>query len=209
MNATPLTIIFDFGGVLLRTEDRAPRTQLAEFLGLTYEALDEIVFGSQSARLASVGKLSAEQHWLAVASQLNWPPEEIPALQRAFWGGDQLDEDLITLLRSLRTSNGRYRTALLSNAWDDLRAGLERYWHIADAFDHIFISAELGLAKPDPEIYTRVQTHLEAPPESIIFVDDFQQNIEAARAAGWHGIHFQNSGQAQAELRLLLKKMES
>lgn len=190
-------IIFDLGGVLLRTEDRAPRTQLAEFLGLTYEGLDKIVFGSETARQASMGKISAQQHWQTLARQLNWPAEEIPALQRAFWGGDQLDEDLITLLRSLR---GQYTTALLSNAWDDLRPSLEEPWHIADAFDHIFISAELGLVKPDPAIYARVQEYLGAAPEDIVFVDDFAENIAAARAAGWHGIHFQNSGQAQAEL---------
>ncbi len=199
------TVIFDFGGVLARTEDRAPRAQLAAHFGMTYEELDALVFGSETAQQAALGRISAAQHWQAVARRLEWPLEELPALQRAFWGGDELDEMLLDFLRSLRS---RWRTALLSNAWDDLRAGLESEWRIADAFDRIFISAELGLAKPDPAIYAEVQRRLQTPPERLIFVDDFEENVAAARQAGWMAVHFRNAGQAVAEVNAWLARQE-
>ncbi len=194
--STP-TIIFDFGGVLLRTEDRDPRTQLAEHFGMTYEDLEDIVFGSSTAAQAAVGRLSAEEHWRAVARQLDWPEEELPALQRAFWGGDELDEQLLDFLRSLR---GEWRTALLSNAWDDLRFALTEVWHIEDAFDHLFISAEMGLAKPDPAIYAEVERRLQAEGEDLLFVDDFLRNVAAARQAGWRAIQFRDAEQTMREV---------
>ncbi len=198
--STP-TIIFDFGGVLLRTEDRSPRTQLAEHFGMTYEEMEDIVFGSPTAAQAAVGRISAGEHWRAVARQLNWPDEELPALQRAFWGGDELDEQLLDFLRSLR---GEWRTALLSNAWDDLRFALTEVWHIEDAFDHLFISAEMGLAKPDPAIYAEVERRLQSEGEDLLFVDDFLRNVAAARQAGWQAIQFRDAEQAMREVRAWL-----
>ena len=62
------TIIFDLGGVLVRTEDRLPRQQLAEKFGLTYEEIDHLVYGSASAKLAGQGRqISAEEHKKAVS----------------------------------------------------------------------------------------------------------------------------------------------
>ena len=195
------TIIFDFGGVLLRTEDRSPRERLAAHFGMTYEDLEAVVFGSKTAVQASVGRLSADEHWQAVARQLGWPEEELPALQRAFWGGDELDERLIDFLRSLR---GTWRTALLSNAWDDLRPALHEVWHIGDAFDEIFISAEMGLVKPDPAIYAEVGRRLQSEGEDLLFVDDFLRNVTAARQAGWTAVQFQNAEQAVQEVQTWL-----
>ena len=48
-------IIFDMGGVIIRTEDRVPREALAERLGLSYDELSQVVFNEDSARLATVG----------------------------------------------------------------------------------------------------------------------------------------------------------
>ena len=45
-------VIFDFGGVLVRTEDRAPRQELADSLGMTYLELNDLIFESESARQA-------------------------------------------------------------------------------------------------------------------------------------------------------------
>ena len=89
---------------------------------------------------------------------------------------------------------------MFSNAWDDLRPLLVSHWKIADAFDHIFISAELGLAKPDPRIYQAVEKEIRKDPPEMVFVDDFIENVEAAREAGWNAIHFRSREGALAEL---------
>ena len=56
-------VFFDFGGVLMRTEFQAPRQHLAERFKLDYDDIDKIVFGSESARRASVGEITEEAHW--------------------------------------------------------------------------------------------------------------------------------------------------
>lgn len=188
------TVIFDLGGVLLRTEDREPRTRLAERLGMTYEELEGAVYGS---REPMRGEISAEDHKRSVLKNLGLPEDSMDEFGKGFWGGDRLDGKLVDFIRGLR---GDYSTALLSNAWDDLRPLLVNVWRIADAFDHIFISAEMGLAKPDPRIYQAVSAEIGKEPSELVFVDDFIENIQAAREEGWNAIHFRSREAALAEL---------
>ena len=194
-------IIWDLGGVLVRTEDRTTRQRLAARVGLTYEQLDRLVFDSPSAVLASLGKITTQAHWESVREALKLPPEEFPTVPDEFWGGDRLDLELVDYIRSLRP---RYKTGLLSNAWDELRGLLVLKWQIEDAFDQIVISAEVGVAKPDPRIYRIALDKLGVEPAEAVFIDDFAENLESARALGMHTIHFQHPEQARFDLENLL-----
>lgn len=194
-------VIFDLGGVILRTEDQTHRAKLVERLGVTREQMYYHVFDSPSAQQATLGKISAASHWEAVRQALGLSPEEFPWVMDAFWAGDRLDTELVSLIRSLRP---RYRTALLSNAWDNLRQAMERDWGIADAFDELIISAEVGLAKPDARIYHLALERLNVAPPEAVFVDDFVDNVAAAQKLGLHTVHFRHPAQALSELQTLL-----
>lgn len=191
------TVIFDLGGVLVRTEDRRPRQGMADKYGMTYQELSNLVYRTESADLATRGKISAEDHYQEILKSLNLPPDSISAFEDEFWGGDRLDEELVEFIRNLR---GEYETALLSNAWDNMRQLMKDVWKIDQIFDHFFISAELGLAKPAPEIYQVVIETLKQDPSELIFIDDFIENVEAAREVGLNVIHFRSREQALAEL---------
>jgi epoxide hydrolase-like predicted phosphatase len=194
-------VIFDLGGVLVRTEDRAPRNQLADRLGMTYDELSSLVFDSPSSHQAMLGLIGVHEHWEAVRSSLGISLESFPSVRNAFWAGDALDTSLVDFLRALRP---RYQTALLSNAWGDLRGVLDREWNILDAFDQVIISAEVGLVKPDERIFRLALERLGITPGEAVFVDDFTENITGARAAGLHAIHFRSADQARAEVEQLL-----
>jgi epoxide hydrolase-like predicted phosphatase len=196
-------VIFDFGGVLVRTEDRSPRQGLADDLGMSYEELDALIFQSENARQATVGKFTTQEHWEHLRTRLGFSVEEFPRVPKEFFGGDVLDEELIDYIRALRP---RYKTAMLSNAWDDLRDVVVNEWRIGEAFDELIISAEVGVAKPDPRIYRLTLKRLEVEPSEAIFIDDFLRNVEGAQAAGIHAIHFQDPIQARAELEALLRE---
>ena len=56
-------------------------------------------------------------------------------------------------------------------------------------FDHVYLSFELGMKKPDQEIYDYVQQDLGLPPENILFIDDIMENIIAAKENGWQTCH--------------------
>ena len=164
---------------------------------MTYEEMDELVYGSPSSKLAGSGLITAEAHQEFVLKTLGLPAGSFKSFGDEFWGGDQLDTVLVDFIMGLR---GDYTTALLSNAWDDLRTMLVGLWKIDGIFDHIFISAELKIAKPDPRIYQHVINELRQDPSEMIFVDDFIENVEAARAEGLQAIHFRSREQALNEL---------
>lgn len=193
-------VCFDFGGVIMRTVDPLPRQRLAERLGLPLKTLFGAIFDSESARLASIGRISAEQHWLRALQELNLSLQDAEAFAAEFFQGDILDTELVDFIRSLRPV---YRTALISNAWSDLRDFLARQ-QIADAFDELVISAEVGVMKPDPRIYHLALERLQIAPQEAVFLDDFPENVDAARALGMHAIHFVQPQAALQELRQLL-----
>ena len=199
-------IIWDMGGVIVRTEDPAPRTALAQQFGLTRQAIEDLVFAGAWSDRATVGEIEIDELWQTICEQLKAAPEQVQDIQRGFWGGDRVDTELVAYIRTLRPS---YRTALLSNAWSDLRETLTERWRIADAFDELFISAELGLMKPDPRIFQLVVERLGVAPAEAILIDDFPVNVRAAAECGLHTIRFREPAQARAELEALLAREKS
>ena len=97
-------VFFDIGGVIVRTEYQAPRERLAERLNMTYEDISKIVFESETARKASIGEVSVEEHWLAVTRKLRLPASEAESIHAEFFAGDVIDRDLLNFIRSLRTA---------------------------------------------------------------------------------------------------------
>lgn len=196
-------VIWDLGGVLVRTEDWSPRRRWEARLGLEPGGLSRLVFEGEAGRQAALGQASAEEVWRWVGERLGLTGAEVERLRRDFWSGDRVDESLVDYIRSLRPA---YRTALLSNAWPDLRHFVEKVWRIDDAFDVVVISAEVGMVKPDPGIYHLTLARLGVEPGEAVFIDDFEANVAAARDLGLHAIRFRRPAQARAELEALLDR---
>lgn len=194
-------VIFDVGGVLLRTDDPLPRANLGARYGMSYEEIDQFVFGSPSAKRAGLGEIPEEEHWQEIGRALKLTPQELIDFQSAFWEGDRMDQDLLAFIAGLRPV---YQTGLLSNAWSGARATMRDRFHILDVFDQAIFSSEVGLAKPDERIYRLMLEKLGIAPREAIFVDDFIANVEAACNLGLRGVHFRSAGQARAEILALL-----
>jgi epoxide hydrolase-like predicted phosphatase len=195
-------VVWDLGGVLLRTSDREPRRAWERQLGLPQDSLDALVFNSPVSRRAALGEADVQDIWDNVARQLNLTPDQAEDLRRDFWRADQLDQSLVEKIRQLRST---YKTGLITNAWKDIRRSIEDVWHLDDVFDAILVSAEIGLAKPDPAIYRRLLDHWSLPAPAVVFIDDFAENIAAARDLGMVAIQFRDPVQAVAELDALLE----
>jgi glucose-1-phosphatase len=198
-------VIWDLGGVILRTEDPTPRQELADRLGMPRSDLEELVFHSPSGMRAQHGEISVEEHWENLRKTLHLSAQEMPAVRQAFWGGDRIDLDLLEDIRRLRT---HYKVGLLSNAFWDLRRVITEEWKFADVFEEMVISSEVGVMKPDARIYHLALERLGVMPAQAVFIDDFQRNVEGARAVGIPTIHFQNRGQAWRELQSLLTEVD-
>jgi epoxide hydrolase-like predicted phosphatase len=192
-------VIFDLGGVLLRTASQRARKQLEHKLGLTPGTLYARIWESEEWDLAQLGDITYEQYWRRVGASLGLhTAREISDFRRQYFSEDRLDQELVDLIGRLRS---RYNIGLLSNAPDRLEHWLEDTWQIKHLFDAIVYSAQVGLAKPDPRIFRLILQRLDVLPPRALFIDDALPNVETAVALGMKAIRFTDTRSLKQELR--------
>ena len=111
----------------------------------------------------------------------------LPPLHEEWRLSQRAIEPNLQLVRDLR---GSHKLGILSNADVSLRGRLEGEIGIHALFDDIVCSAEVGMAKPEPGIYTLAAERLGLPPGQCVFVDDLDTNVEAARGVGMQAVLF-------------------
>ncbi len=201
-NATLIkSVIFDVGGVLVRTHDQSGRRKWEARLGLKPGSLAQLVFNSEPGRKAQLGQASSQEVWTWVGTHLGLNRDELATLKHDFWAGDQVDYDLCDYIRRLRA---RYHTGMLSNSWARDGRAMAKKFGFADCFDVFITSAEVGMMKPDARIYHIAMQRLGVSPSESVFVDDFTENVEAARRLGMYVVHFAAPAQARGQLEELL-----
>jgi epoxide hydrolase-like predicted phosphatase len=107
------------------------------------------------------------------------------------------------MYRIIRTLRGAgFSTALLSNSW-----GCDEYPRadFPGLFDTVVISGEVGMRKPEPEIFLHAAATLGLEPKECVFIDDVQANVAAAVACGMAGVHHTDPAVTARELEALLK----
>jgi HAD superfamily hydrolase (TIGR01509 family) len=115
--------------------------------------------------------------------------------------GEARNPDVLMWVQALRKN---YKTALLSNV--PKGALKERFTddELGNWFDVVVVSGEVGLVKPDPEIYRLTAERLGVAPEACVFIDDRENYAEGARAVGMQAIWFQSYSQAKKALETIL-----
>lgn len=195
-------ILFDFGGVLMRTEDYGPRHAWDKRLGFPIGTVERAVHHSDLWIQAQLGRVSYQTYWDGVAEMLHMRPSEIPALREDYFSGDRLNYRLVALIRDLKEAG--YLIGLLSNETPELRQKL-RALKIEELFDHILISAQIGVMKPDITAYRVAIQTLDVAAHEIVFIDDLLVNIRAAQPLGIHTILFRPEIDLRSEITRCLK----
>ncbi|MYE06633.1 MAG: HAD-IA family hydrolase, partial [Chloroflexi bacterium] len=83
-----------------------------------------------------------------------------------------------------------HRIGVLSNAPDDLRDRFLSNLPVEVHWDAIVVSGEVGMRKPDPQIFEHAAEEIGVPPEHCFFIDDLEENVLGAQAIGMGGYHF-------------------
>lgn len=96
-----------------------------------------------------------------------------------------------------------YRLYLLSNESRELMQYRIGTYKLASLFDGFLISPYIRLRKPEPAFFRCALDIVQRAPEECVFIDDREENVEAARAFGIHGVQMQSPQQAIAELNRL------
>lgn len=147
-------------------------------------------------RKLEMGKISEQEFESAFGRLLGL--ENPDGLIDSMFAGMKPDEAMVAAVREIRASG--LRTGLLSNSWST-----EHYDRtlLAELFDDVVISAEVGLHKPQPKIYVLAAERLEVKAAECIFVDDLRENCQGAEAAGMTAIRFRDTSQTIARLEEL------
>ncbi|MFL5885863.1 MAG: HAD family hydrolase [Thermoleophilaceae bacterium] len=107
------------------------------------------------------------------------------------------DEPMVEAVR--RAKGAGIKTGLISNSWGD-----RGQYQDLDIFDGVVISGDVGLNKPDPEIFHLGAERIGVPPQECVFVDDLKENCEGAEAVGMTAILHRGAESTLPELERLL-----
>jgi FMN phosphatase YigB (HAD superfamily) len=177
------TIIFDFGDIFINLDKQATVDGLKK-LGLSSwnEDLDRLNISFEK------GHISRDNFLLGIQKHI--PTATIEDILAA-WNAVLLDFPLYRL-EFLQLLSQKYRLFLLSNTdaihidHFEQREGASFYGDFYQCFEKVYFSYEMGMRKPDAEIYHALIRQHELSPKRTLFVDDKKDNTEAAKALGLH-----------------------
>ena len=203
-------IIFDLGGVILdlnmegigeackrlginpelffvKAESLPPRGEVGRGASTVCQGIS----ASKVITEYQVGKVTSEEFLSLVLNHCSEgiTREDIMEVWDACIG--LIPKERLDLIKELRRKG--YHTHLLSNTndlhWEEIKRRYfsEEGYTCKDLFDHVFVSHEVHLAKPDPEIYRHAIHEIGRPAEQCLFIDDTLLNVEAARQEGMQG----------------------
>lgn len=203
-------LVVDWGGVLTEPLDSAIRAW-AEIDGVEFEHYVDVMrtwLGPHQGELARDNPVAAlergeievphfeEQLAQRLAQAAGREVRAVGLLQRMF---DQFEHAPAMSALVLRARRAGLRTGLLSNSWGNEypREGWD------EMFDAIVISGEVGMRKPEPEIFAHALDLLGVLAEETVFVDDLAHNVQAAVELGLVGIHHTSYETTASELEEL------
>jgi putative hydrolase of the HAD superfamily len=189
-------VLFDFGGVLttsvwdsfasfLRKEGLDPDT-IKNLFRSDPEALRDL-------RGLETGTLTEGEFETKLGRRLGLRDPE--GLIDSMFEGMRPDEAMVATVKEIRAAG--LLTGLISNSWSTSHYDRNL---LAELFDTAVVSAEVGLHKPQPEIYRLAAERLGVEPAECIFVDDLRENIEGAEAVGMTGVRHRSPPETIAKL---------
>jgi putative hydrolase of the HAD superfamily len=108
---------------------------------------------------------------------------------------------LVAYVKSLRPT---YKLALLSNVGRGVINRLFSDEELDELFDVVVLSSEVGMVKPDPEIFNFTSDKLGILPENCLMVDDLESNIAGAKTIGMQGVVFSTTDTFLSDVKPLL-----
>jgi putative hydrolase of the HAD superfamily len=181
-------VVFDYGEVLSMSPSEADKRAIVAASGAEYDTFWPVYWAHRDE--LDHGTIDVPEYWSRVGAGLGLDLG-MSRVQR-LWAADfrswvSVEPGSVDILQELR--DGGTRIALLSNAGFDFGDPF-RYSPTGALFERVFVSAELGMLKPDPEIYRHVVRELGIEPSQMVFIDNKKVNVEGAESIGATGHHF-------------------
>ena len=193
-------LLVDFGGVLTSNVFDSFRAFCRDE-GLAPEAFFQLLRGDPEARhelrAVETGALDEEEFARRLGVRLGIEPSD--GLVDRLFARLEPDEQMLAAVRRARGAG--IRTGLLSNSMGHGRYDRSLF---PELFDGVVISGEVGLHKPQPEIFRLGADRIGLPPGECVFVDDLRENCEGAEAVGMTAVLHRGADSTLPELERLL-----
>jgi HAD superfamily hydrolase (TIGR01509 family) len=195
------TVISDLGRVVLWFDNNIFLRKLAECCGRPFEEVKAAVHGSlELIRQFDGGVLTPAQFYERVtrAAGADIPHDVFYEIYNDIFS---LNPAVVGVLARVKAAG--YTTLLLSNTDPERFGFIRRRFPEILFFDDYVLSYELRLLKPDAAIYLAAARLAGSAPGECVFIDDMEENVKGALAAGLKGIHYLPETDLAAELRNL------
>ena len=197
LNSSPWdAVLFDYGRVLSYPPSREELLDFAALTGVSEAVFFELY--SNTRDHYDRGHADYREHWqmFADVAKVQIPDatvERMVEMESQMW--TRLNPEVLELAREVKSRG--LKTAILSNMPFDLLAELRRKFDWLDEFDVQIWSCELGIIKPDAEIYHACLSALGCDAARALFFDDRPRNVDGARRVGMEAHVFESAAQAR------------
>ena len=195
------TVIFDYGEVISLGQSASDREVIRTLAGVDGERFWPAYWSHREG--LDLGRAGVVAYWRAIAGEIgaSWDDARVHEL----WAADlrswmRINPETIEVLSDLKA--GGTRLALLSNAGPDYGSYF-RHGPLGDFFAACYVSGELNLLKPHPEIFRHVLADLGISAAEAVFVDNRERNVRGAQALGITGHVFTGAADLRAYLASL------
>jgi putative hydrolase of the HAD superfamily len=194
-------LLLDFGGVLTTNVFDSFRS-FSESEGLPPDAVKRLFREDREAlallRRLERGELSAEEFAPRFGARLG--VVDTDDLVGRLFAGAGPDERMLAAVRTAHAAG--IRTGLISNSWG---SGLAYDRDLlAELFDAVVISGDVGMHKPDPAIFLLAAERTDVPPADCVFVDDLRENCAGAEQVGMAAILHRGADRTLPQLERML-----
>ncbi len=193
-------VLFDYGLVLSSPPVLSAHQTLVDLFTLGPEVFDRCYWANRHPYDA--GRYTGDAYWQKVAGDagISLTPTQIAKLIEAdilMWSG--INTPMLQWARNVGRAG--FKTGILSNIGFELATALENKFPWVAEFKYTIWSCRFACAKPEPEIFQFAQKMLQVAPQETLFIDDREENIDAARTAGFHGVVFKDVQQLAHDLK--------
>ena len=183
--------VFDLGGVLIRYDTRRIVEAWADTLGCSSDEIPGDCHDSEMHHMLERGEITFDEFHRYACESIG---HEL-SMNDFFRAWNDIYLGLMPGMESLLE---RLSLALRIFAFTNTNSAHTAVWRplYRDAlrhFERIFISHDMGVRKPEERSFLIVLEALGLPADAVVFIDDREENVEAARALGIHGIVFENA----------------
>ena len=197
MSASYQLVIFDLGGVAVEFEADRLVHQVSQLLGRSFDEVQQAVYHPELLLPFELGRISPQTYYEGLKGKLRLP-WTYPQFVRAW---NDIFTENVDVTRIMRQLSRRHRLIALTNTNALHLQYLRTTVPSLSVFEDWVASCDVGLRKPDPQMYRLALDRARVEARHAVYVDDRPEMAEAGRRVGLQAIRFEHSRQLEQDLR--------